>query len=202
MIVEEDPANNTFYLYTGCEYDDGVAGKDGGDGDVYARKINGLTGEIIWTSEPFTARSPKDGVDGVILATPVLGKEGTSMAGLVIFNVTQEVKGDSTTSELVAFDKLTGKIVWRYDMDAKGWSPSSPVPVYTEDGQGYLIQCDINGDIALLKVTGQTCEEVDVLHTADKDKKEYNHFEATPVVFENFIVVGSRSNKLFFIEIS
>ncbi len=205
MILEEDPENNTFYLYAACEYDDEVANKDPGKGTCYAYKLNGLTGEIIW-EVPYTVDSSNASVDGGILASPVLGKEGTSMAGLIIYNVTAEVKGKSTTSRLVALDKLTGREVWDYDMDVTGWSPSSPVPVYTADGQGYIVQCDRDGDVALIRVDGQTCEEVYNLRLKKLDSEgkvaAQNNFEATPVVFDNMIVVGSRSRNLFFIRIS
>lgn len=200
MVLEEDTANQTFYLYTAYEYDDAIGGTPG-KGTVYAKKINGLTGETIWSSDAYTVQSPDEGVDGGILASPVLGKEGTSMAGLIVYNISQEVKGDKTTSRLAALDKLTGKEVWSYDMDAEGWSPSSPVPVYTDDGQGYIVQCDINGDIALIKVNGQSYEEAYVLNVKDEEHEIWNKFEATPVVFGNYIVVGSKSGNIFFIKI-
>ena len=193
MVLEEDTENDTFYLYTGCEYDEDVRGNgDPGTGTAYARKIDGMTGEIIWTQE-YSVRSGD--VDGGILASPVLGKEGTSMAGLIIYNVTAEVKGDSTTSKLVALDKETGEQVWEYDMDVSGWSPSSPVPVYTEDGKGYIVQCDKAGDVAL--IDGATGEAVSVINVGESD-----NFEATPAVYGNMIVVGSRNSHIFFIEIS
>jgi outer membrane protein assembly factor BamB len=126
------------------------------------------------------------------------------MAGMIIYNVTQEVKGNSTTSELVAMDKLTGEIKWRYDMDVAGWSPSSPVPVYTADGKGYIVQCDRNGDVAL--IDGATGVAVNTLALAVKgsDGKVtvQNNFEATPVVYNNTIVVASRSGNIFFIKIT
>ena len=203
MVLEEDPVNNTFYLYTGCEYDDGVANAQPGQGTAYARKVNGLTGEIIW-EVPYTVDSSNEAVDGGILASPVLGREGTSMAGLIIYNITAEVKGGSTTSRLVALDKNTHEQKWSYDMDITGWSPSSPVPVYTPDGKGYIVQCDRNGDVAL--IDGVTGKEVDVLVLkktgSDGKVTEQNNFEATPVVYNNMIVVGSRSRNLFFIKIS
>ncbi|MBT3319667.1 MAG: pyrrolo-quinoline quinone [Clostridia bacterium] len=191
MVLEEDVVAATFYLYTGCEYDELVRPL-GRSGPAYARKIDGLTGEILWQTE-FTVIAT-DSVDGGILASPVLGKDGTTMEGLIIYNVTYEVKGDSSTSRLVALDKMTGDIVWEYDMDAAGWSPSSPVPVYTEDGQGYIVQCDIDGDVALIRVDGQTASEAAKLNVED-------NFEATPVVYENMIVVGSRDDHFFYIEI-
>jgi hypothetical protein len=90
-------------------------------------------------------------------------------------------------------------------MGVAGWSPSSPVPVYTNDGRGYLVQCDRDGDVVLLKVDGKTCTEVNKLSLkvtgTDNKVKEQNNFEASPVVFGNYIVVGSRSDNLFFIKI-
>ncbi len=204
MVLEEDPENNTFYLYAGCEYDDEAANAAPGQGTCYAYKINGLTGEIVW-EVPYSVDSTNKSVDGGILASPVLGRAGTTMEGLIIYTVTAEVKGGSTTSRLVALDKETGREVWSYDMDVTGWSPSSPVPVYTADGQGYIVQCDWNGDVALIRADGQTCKEVyklqlkvDFLGIVLK----HNNFEATPVVYGNMIVVGSRSKNLFFIKIS
>ena len=194
MVLEEDPENNTFYLYTGCEYDELVRDL-GSTGPAYARKVNGLTGEVIWTAD-FTVAS-NSSVDGGVLASPVLGRDGTSMAGLIIFNVTAVNKGDETTSILVALDKETGTEVWSYDMDVSGWSPSSPVPVYTEDGKGYIVQCDRAGDVALLRVDGQTYEEVAKINVGESD-----NFEATPAVYGNMIVVGSKSGRhIFYIEI-
>ena len=191
MVLEEDIANNTFYLYTGCEYDELVRG-DGtpGTGTAYARKVDGLTGKVLWEI-PFEVMSTAS-VDGGILASPVLGREDTSMAGLIIFNVTAEVKGESTTSRLVALDKETGTEVWSYDMDIGGWSPSSPVPVYTGDGKGYIVQCDKAGDVAL--IDGATGESVAVLNVGE-------NFEATPAVYDNMIVVGSKLGHFYFIEI-
>lgn len=202
MVLEEDPENNRFYLYTGDEYDDSVANADPGKGPCYARKIDGITGKILW-EQPYTVDSSNTSVDGGILASPVLGREGTSMAGLIIYNVTAEVKGKSTTSRLVALDKLTGNQVWDYDMDVTGWSPSSPVPVYTPEGKGYLIQCDRNGDVAL--IDGATGEAKDVLELkvvgSDGKVKDQNNFEASPVVFGNTIIVASRTHNIFFITI-
>lgn len=205
MVLEEDPENNTFYLYAACEYDDDVANVEPGQGTCYAYKINGLTGEIIY-EVPYTVDSSNKNVDGGILASPVLGKDGTSLEGLIIYNITAEVTGNSTTSRLVALNKDTFEEVWSYDMEVPGWSPSSPVPVYTADGQGYIVQCDRNGDVVLIKADGTACEEVYklALEVTDSDGKvtAQNNFEATPVIFNNMIVVGSRSRNLFFIRIS
>lgn len=195
MVLEEDIPNQQIYLYTGCEYDELVRDL-GSSGPAYARKIDGLTGEILWTEE-FEVVS-NDKVDGGVLASPVLGRDGTNMEGLIIYNVTAAVKGDSTTSYLVALDKETGEEKWRYDMEIDGWSPSSPVPVYTEDGKGYIVQCDRAGDVAL--IDGATGTQVTKVTLEDSDDKPHN-FEATPAIYGNTIVVASRKAEIFYIEI-
>jgi len=195
MVLEEDITNQKVYLYTGCEYDELVRDL-GSTGPAYARKIDALTGEILWTEEYEVASNQY--VDGGVLASPVLGREGTNMEGLIIYNVTAAVKGDSTTSYLVALDKETGDEKWRYDMAVDGWSPSSPVPVYTEDGKGYIVQCDKAGDVVLLD--GSTGTEVAKVTLTDSDDKAHN-FEATPAIYGNTIVVASRKAEIFFIEI-
>ena len=189
MVLEDDPDNNTFYLYAGCEFDENVR-KDDTTHTVYARKINGMTGEVIW-EEGFTAATGYP--DGGILASPVLGKDGTSMEGLIIYNISKEKKDDTSTSRLVALDKETGELVWDCDMNVAGWSPSSPVPVYTEDGKGYIIQCTIGGNVML--IDGETGEVKNTLNVGEEN------FEATPAVYGNTIVVGSRSSHIFFITI-
>ena len=195
MVLEEDIPNQKLYLYTGCEYDELVRDL-GSTGPAYARKIDGLTGEVIWKVEYEVASNDK--VDGGVLASPVLGRDGTSMEGLIIYNVTAAVKGESTTSYLVALDKETGEEKWKYDMGIDGWSPSSPVPVYTDDGKGYIVQCDRGGDVAL--IDGATGAEVAKVTLEDGDDKPHN-FEATPAVYGNTIVVASRKAEIFFIEI-
>ena len=210
MILEEIPEEQRVYLYAGCEYDDDVMNVQPGTGPCYAYKIDAMTGEIIW-KVPFTADSGNDRVDGGILASPVLGREGTTLEGLVIYNVTQMVSGDSNTSVLVAIDKENGEIVWTYDMGVEGWSSSSPVAVYSDrkDASGktiaYLVQCEIGGVIALIRVDGayeNGYTEVDKLNVNDEIGETGNNFEATPAVFGNTIVIASRSDHVFFITIN
>jgi len=204
MVLEEDVAKQDIYLYTGCEYDDTVVKATDTKGTCYARKINGLTGEILWT-KPFTVYTAIDGsVDGGILASPILGKEGTSMEGLIIYTISSVIKDDgSKTALMVGLDKETGDVKWQIDLGSSGWTPSSPVPVYTKDGQGYIVQCMFGGIIKLIKVDGDTASVADTINVSEKKgTDEPNNFEATPVVFNNTIVVGSRSGHFFFLTIN
>ncbi|MFA5676328.1 MAG: hypothetical protein WDA65_07360, partial [Christensenellales bacterium] len=50
MVLEEDAQNGTIYLYSGCNYDPLVRPL-GDTGTVYARKINGITGEVAFEKE-------------------------------------------------------------------------------------------------------------------------------------------------------
>lgn len=189
MVLEEDAQSDTFYLYSGCNYDPLV--RPLGDmGPVYARKLNGITGEVIF-EKAFTVKSDSSS-NGGILASPVLGRDGTDMEGLIIFAITKETDGKSVTSSLVALNKATFEQVWKYDMQTTGWSPSSPVPVYTAGGKGYIVQCDSAGDVAL--VDGLTGKEVTKINVGEP-------IEATPAVYKNMIVVASANANIFFIKI-
>ncbi len=203
MVLEEDIAKQAFYLYTGCEFDDTVVNAKEAKGPCHARKIDGLTGEILWTAS-FDVYTAVDGsVDGGILASPILGKPGTSIEGLIIYTVSNAIKenGDKTAL-MVALDKETGNVVWQVDLENSGWTPSSPVPVYTADGQCYIVQCMYKGDIKLIKADATAGTVADTLNVStQKGTEEPNSFEATPVVFGNTIVVGSRSGHFFYLNI-
>lgn len=206
MVLEEDIVGQDFYLYTGCEYDDTVVNATSTSGTCYARKIDGLTGRILWTT-PFTVYTEIGGnVDGGILASPILGREGTTMEGLIIYTVSSVIQEDgSRTALVVALDKDTGDIVWQVDMENDGWTPASPVPVYTADGQGYIVQCLFQGTIKLIRVDGAAENGASVVDSINVSEEfgtdEPNSFEATPAVFGNTIVVGSRSGHFFYLTI-
>ncbi len=212
MLLEEDTAKQTFYLYTGCEYDDTVVNAKSSKGTCYARKVDGLTGKILW-STPFDVNTPINGsVDGGILASPILGREGTTMEGLIIYTVSNAVLEDGTkTALLVALDKNDGHVVWQLDLYADnhsdaGWTPSSPAAVYTADGKGYIVQCLFKGAVKLIRVDGAVENGAAVSDSLNVSKEfgttEPNSFEATPAVFDNMIVVGSRSGHFFYIKIT
>ncbi len=182
MALEE--AGEKIYLYTGCEVDvqDEIAGDKG---KTYVRKINGMTGEVIWEYEYSCFKGGS--VDGGVLSSPVLGKNGLS--GIVIFNIT--MTGSKYAGELVALDKETGDVVWEHTMSNYGWA--SPVPVYTEDGKGYIIQCNSKGTMYLLDgKTGDVLSSVSLEH----------NIEASPAVYDDMIVVGTRGGRIYGVKIS
>ncbi|TMW73320.1 outer membrane protein assembly factor BamB family protein [Alteribacter natronophilus] len=169
-----DVIDDVPYLYTATEVDN-----IGEDGDCHIRKINGLTGEVLWEKTYSAYYYP--GVVGGVLATPVLGKK--NMEGLVVFTVARH--GGRYSGIMAALDKETGEEVWRHDMPHYAWS--SAVDVYDEEGNGYLIQADFGGDVRILE--GTTGE------TITRQNFGFN-IEASPAVFNNKAVFASRGGRI------
>ena len=148
-------------------------------------KINAITGEYEWIHSYFC--NTVAGVSGGVQATCALGQG--SIEDLVIFPVARTPWVRSGL--LVALDKKTGQEVWRYKM--RGYSWSSPVALYAEDGTAYLVQGDSLGTLHLLDARTGTLVDKIALGA---------NIEASPAVFGNTIVVGTRGMKIFGIEIA
>ena len=150
------------------------------DGTISLYKLNALTGQIVWESSYYVHTI--DGVSGGVQSTPLLGKPGTALEGLVIFSIARTP--DTYTGQLVALDTKTGEEVWSYNMDLYPWS--SPVAVYEDDGNAYVIICDSGGYMRLLNAEGK------LLYTVGLG----GNIEATPAVYEDMIVVGTRTQTI------
>lgn len=186
IVIEEDVANQTFYLYTANEVDKQPGAKDAGKGMSYHRKIDGRTGRIIWEKE-WEARFGNTSSNGGTLTTPHVGRGNIS--DLVIFNatlvpVTYTENGETKTGNggrLIAYNKETGEEVWRYEQYRDYWS--SPVVIYDENENAYVLQCDRNGMMRMHDArTGEVLTEIDM----------GSRIESTPAVFGNTLVVGTR----------
>ena len=101
-----------------------------------------------------------------------------------------------------AYDKLTGNKVWEYNMNI--YSYSSPVDVYDSDGNGYIIIGDSLGQIHLVDAsTGERIKHIQtsrLIGTADETTNGII-FEASPAVYENRIIIGTKSGSIFAIDI-
>jgi len=85
---------------------------------------------------------------------------------------------------------MTGDVVWEVPLPRYAWS--SPVAVYTEDGTSYILMADSVGMMRLFRgTTGEVLYRLN-LHT---------NVEASPAVFGNMVVVGTRGQRIFGIEI-
>jgi len=74
-------------------------------------------------------------------------------------------------------------------MENNGYSRSSPVIVYDKDGKGYIIHCTAEGYIYLLDGLtgpGPGSRPLDSLKLAN------NSIEASPVIFNGMVVIGTK----------
>ncbi|TYQ15852.1 UNVERIFIED_CONTAM: putative pyrroloquinoline-quinone binding quinoprotein [Acetivibrio alkalicellulosi] len=175
----EDLGGTNVFVYTANEVD-----LQGENGYSYVRKIHALSGELIW--EKGYKCTYNAVLAGGALASPVVGKNDIS--NLVIYKLSRAYKQNG--GKLIAFDKETGEEVWVLDMDFYSWS--SPVDVYTKNGKSYIIQCDSGGNMLLIE--GSTGKILDRIPLG-------GNVEGSPAVYDDIIVVGTRGQKIWGIQI-
>ena len=156
-------------------------------GTIHIYKLDAVTGQILW-QKPYRVHTVS-GVSGGVQSSPLLGKPGTNMEGLILYAIARTDKVDSGT--LVALDTETGEEKWRLDMTSYAWS--SPVAVYDESGNGYAVLCDSAGNAHF--IDGASGEVLDTLYLGGL-------VEASPAVFEDRLVVGTRLKKICGIKIN
>ncbi|MFC5700286.1 PQQ-binding-like beta-propeller repeat protein [Cohnella faecalis] len=176
IVIEQE--EGVPYLYTGTEVD-----KQGIGGYSFLRKINGLTGKVVWTRKyPCFSLLGEHPVNGGLLATPALGKK--EIGHMVIFTLARH--GTFKGGLMVAVDKKSGKELWKLPM--KNYSWSSPVDVYSEAGKAYIVQADSVGNVSIVSaIDGK------VRGTANVGA----NVESSPAVFGDYAVVASRGGKIF-----
>ena len=150
-------------------------------GPISLYKLDAVTDEIVW-EKAYNVHTV-DGVSGGVQSTPLLGKEGTDIEGMIFYTISRIP--DVYTGYLVALDTETGEEIWRMNMNNYAWS--SPVAVYDEDGTGYVVVCDSAGDTFFLR--GSTGAVLDTLNLGGL-------VEATPAVYEDMLVVGTRAQQI------
>jgi len=146
-------------------------------GSIFIYKLDAVTGSVVWSREYdcYTV----DGVSGGVQSSPVLGRIGSSIDGLVIYSISRTP--DINTGLLVALDTRNGSEVWRLSLDNYAWS--SPVPLYGDDGSAWLVLCDSGGNVFL--INGATGQVADTLSLG-------TNIEATPAAYNDILVVGTR----------
>ena len=63
--------------------------------------------------------------------------------------------------------------------------------MYDANGKAYIIVCNCTGDICVLNGQGQLIDKINV----------ESNIEASPVAFDNYIVIGTRVKGIFGIKI-
>ena len=117
-------------------------------GYICIYKLDAKTGEIIWEHrfDCYTV----SGVSGGVQSSPLLGKPGTQLEGLILYTIARTP--NEWNGKLVALDTKTGEIVWEKAMANYTWS--SPVAVYDKNGNAYILVGDSIGNLVMLDDKG------------------------------------------------
>lgn len=172
------------YVYTSTSFHGGWRESADAKALIPIWKIDAVTGEIVWTNNDYRCQTIM-GVSGGVQGTLAMGKG--SLSDLIFVPVAMT---DGSRGKLVALSKADGHMVWTCDFAGYPWS--SPVAIYDQTGYGYLIQCNSTGYIHL--IDGQTGT---ILFEAPLG----SNVEASPAVFENTVVVGTRGGLIYGIKI-
>lgn len=148
-------------------------------GEVAIYKLNAANGSIVW-KKPFACHNV-DGVEGGILATGVLGQG--AIEGQIIYSVSRTP--GLSGGYLVSLDTKTGEQVWLTELVNYAWS--STVTMYSQIGAAYLVQCCSDGTVLLLNAANGTVLDSVSFETT---------LEATPAVFGNTVVFGTRDERI------
>lgn len=147
-------------------------------------KIDAETGEIVWKTsyECYTVSDLSGGVQGTI----AVGKN--KLSDMIFVPVARTPGAGSGT--LVALRKDTGEKVWERETSVYSWS--SPVDFYDKDGNGYLAYCNTGFNLYL--IDGKTGDVLDQMNLG-------GNIEASPIVYNSYIVVGTRANRTYCVEV-
>lgn len=166
------------YIYTSTSFH--LGWRDNNSAQIPIWKIDAETGEYIWHTS-YECKSI-EGNSGGVQGTLALGMD--CLADLIFVPVAKTPTVNS--GKIVALSKATGEEVWCLDDKAYSWS--SPVTVYSNALKGYIITCDSIGDMYMLD--GRTGEVLDKINLG-------SNVEATPIVYNGTIVVGTRGQKIY-----
>ena len=172
------------YVYTSTSFHAGWRVQSTGKAPIPIWKIDAQTGARVWTNNDYSCQTIAD-VSGGVQGSIAMGKG--SLSDLIFVPVAMT---DGTRGKLVALAKADGKMVWECPFAGYPWS--SPVVVYDQSGKGYLIQCNSTGYIHL--IDGRT-------GTILYEESLGSNIEASPAVFENTIVIGTRGGTIYGIKI-
>ena len=170
------------YLYVSTSFHLGWRSYDTAEIPIW--KIDAENGEIIWKT-PYQCYT-EDGVSGGVQSTIALGKNELSD----YIYVTVARTGQAYDGVLSCINKKTGEVKWEHKA-YYAWS--SPVCVYNSDGTGKVLYCSCGGKMYLLD--GKTGEVHDTFVLTG------GAIEASPAVYNDYVVVGTRDCKIWGIKL-
>ena len=170
------------YVYCGNEVD-----HQGSRGISKIKKIDGITGKVIWEKE-FECESllGKKPNNGGLMATNAIGKN--KIDNISIFSLARY--NGFNKGGMFALNKENGEIMWEKLFDNYMWS--SPVDIYDKDGNGYIIQGDSAGYIHLIDGKNGDTKSSVLLN---------GNIESSPAVFNDVLVVATRNGTIYGVKI-
>ncbi len=174
-----DFENGIPYIYIGNEVD-----KQGPKGMAMLRKVHGLSGKIMWERKFPCASIPDH--NGGFLGTPYIPQGKNSNFIVVSFSHYKHFSHGAT----LAINKKNGRTKWERKLYMHSWS--SPLGMYTAKGDLYLVQADSSGHVSLIR--GKDGKKI---HSIFLRKT----IEATPVFYDNAIIVADRGKSFYRINI-
>jgi len=197
-VIELDEMNGRAYIYIG---NSALFNRNRNTNIATVRffKIDAITGEKVWASEGRRCIN-LNGMGG-IRGTAALGKNSLRDLVFVPYANVVNDNGFSRGSFLVAYNKITGEEVWSANFG--GPCMSSPVDVYDDSGNGYIVFATasftnnegerVGGFVHL--VDGRTGERISSVQLQ-------GHIEASPVVYDNMIVIGTLNQMIYGVKIT
>ncbi len=144
-------------------------------------KIDAVTGEEVWRRD-YECYS-ESGLSGGVQGSFALGTG--SLEGILYVAMARYPSAGN--GQLLALDTETGEEVWSVTSPTYSWC--TPTCIYDQRGRGYVIYTSsINGQMMLLDgLTGDMYDSFAFAATT----------EASPIVYNNTIVIGTRGQQIF-----
>ena len=172
------------YIYVGTSFH--LGWRSSSTANVPIFKIDAENGQIVWQKE-YNVYSEK-GLSGGIQSTIALGKN--DLEGYIYVTV---AKTDiNSNGVIVCLNRETGEVVWE---QKAYYTWSSPVLIYNSDGSGCLLYCNYNYGNNMFLLDAKTGTTLDSFNLA-------GGVEASPAVFENTVVIGTRQCRIWGVKIS
>ena len=179
-VVDVEDGHPYIYISTSFHY----GWRSYSTAEIPIFKIDAETGEIVWRTDYtcYTVQDLSGGVQGTIAA-------GKNKLSDMIFVPVARTPGASSGT-LAALKKDTGEVVWEKETSMYSWS--SPVDFYDADGNGYLLYC--NSGFNMFLIDGKTGEQLDYMNLG-------GNIEASPAMYGNYAVVGTRAMRTYCIQV-
>ncbi len=182
-VLEVDETGHP-YIYLSTSFHLGF--RSWGTATIPVWKIDAVTGKEVWHAD-YTCYS-EEGLSGGVQGSLALGKG--PLSGILYVSMARYPHGFD--GQLLALDTATGKELWTFTSDSYSWS--TPTCFYDTDGHGYVLYAScIQGSLFWLDGLDGTLYDVFPFACTT---------EASPVVYNNTVVMGTRNQELFGIKLS